>query len=354
MAGILKVDELQKSSASNITISDSITISDDTESTSSSTGSLIVSGGVGIAKNVNIAGTSTLATLNVTGVTSAVKISTATKTADYTVLDDDGYEQIFVNPTGKTITITLPTASANTGRRLIVKVTHAGGAVTVNGEGSETIDGATTFVMQSQYDFLDITCNGTTWFINSCYAKLDTGWINTADETNREMGSQQVTYNGASGSFTLGETITEATSNNTGIIIADSGTVLTLKNVTGTGVFTNGRQITGSTSSVTANVNGNTINQDTNVTHNFSLSLASPLEVSYYYSTDKAENTTIYMPLTIESDGAVYNFSLFGVSTSAVKVQSGAQGMVWVAENGTSTPITATSIYYKLLVEYKK
>lgn len=66
-----------------------------------------------------------------------------------------------------TPTILLPLASTATRKKYIIKkvgVTTQG-PVVVDGNGSETIDGALTFHLINQYDSITIICDGTSWFI---------------------------------------------------------------------------------------------------------------------------------------------------------------------------------------------
>jgi hypothetical protein len=86
--------------------------------------------------------------------------------ADYTILDADGYRHILVSTGASNRIITLPSAAANTDRLLTIKKTDSGaGLVTVTRAGSSTIDGATTFVLTNQYEKVTIVCNGTDWFV---------------------------------------------------------------------------------------------------------------------------------------------------------------------------------------------
>jgi hypothetical protein len=65
-------------------------------------------------------------------------------------------------------TITLPTAASASGRVYVIKKIDAtGNAVTIDGDGSETIDGATTQTLSSQYDAMMIQSDGTEWWILS-------------------------------------------------------------------------------------------------------------------------------------------------------------------------------------------
>jgi hypothetical protein len=64
------------------------------------------------------------------------------------------------------ITMTLPAAASSTGRRYFIKkVDVSANAVTVDGNGAETIDGSATAVLASQYDSIEIVCDGTQWWI---------------------------------------------------------------------------------------------------------------------------------------------------------------------------------------------
>lgn len=73
---------------------------------------------------------------------------------------------ILVDASGGVITVTLPAAAVRSGKQFdIKKIDSSGNAVTVDGDGSETIDGATTKVISSQYDSVTIMSSGTEWFI---------------------------------------------------------------------------------------------------------------------------------------------------------------------------------------------
>lgn len=95
-----------------------------------------------------------------------VKTLSSAKSADYTVLDDDGVSSIFMTTSSTDRTVTLPTAADNTGRIITVKKVDSGsGSVTLDGESTETIDGATTKTIYAQYDSITVKCDGTAWFI---------------------------------------------------------------------------------------------------------------------------------------------------------------------------------------------
>jgi len=83
--------------------------------------------------------------------------------ADYTILDGDGYRAIFVTTGSTDRTVTLPAAASNSGREIIVKKVDSGtGNVTVAGN----IDGdAGGFILDLQYEHVNVISDGTAWFI---------------------------------------------------------------------------------------------------------------------------------------------------------------------------------------------
>ena len=87
------------------------------------------------------------------------------KSADYTATTSDG--TIEVDATAGAKTITLFAASSNPGKILTIKkIDSSGNAVTIDGNASETIDGATTLSLASQYSTATIQVNaaGTAWY----------------------------------------------------------------------------------------------------------------------------------------------------------------------------------------------
>jgi len=125
--------------------------------------------GLGVATST----TSGTVTSFVPVILSAVK---AVSSADYTVLTGDGYSTISVTTGASDRTITLPAASANAGREIVIKKVDAGaGFVVIDGNGSETIDGALTTQIHQQGSYISIYCDGTGWYVKSVcdYLKLE-------------------------------------------------------------------------------------------------------------------------------------------------------------------------------------
>lgn len=90
----------------------------------------------------------------------SIRTITATATpaaGDYTLL---------VDASGGPVTINLPPA-ASSSRRVIVakKIDASANAMTLDGSGAETIDGAATQTTATQWVAFTIQCNGVGWFI---------------------------------------------------------------------------------------------------------------------------------------------------------------------------------------------
>lgn len=90
--------------------------------------------------------------------------SLVSKTTTYTATTNDII--ILCDSSGGAFTITLYAASGNAGRKLkFIKTTSDTNAVTIDGNGSETINGSTTTTINTQYEELEIVCDGSNWFI---------------------------------------------------------------------------------------------------------------------------------------------------------------------------------------------
>lgn len=165
----------------------------------------------------------------------AAFVETATKTANYTVLEADISKLIKVDTTSGNITVTLPQiTSLNDGFEVYVsKASADANQVNVVRTGSDTINGATSYVLPSQYQSI--------WIIAD---RLTNTWtaINSGAGTNRVI--DVFVGSGTAGPFTLsGDPITK---NNVDVFVggvyqvkADftlAGTSLTLGGVVLAGV----------------------------------------------------------------------------------------------------------------------
>lgn len=94
----------------------------------------------------------------------ATKYNTLTTVTVNTL--DITHSIIGADATTAPFTVTLPTAVGIAGRQYTIKKTDAtANAVTVDGDASETIDGATTYPLASQYNSVTIVSDGANWLI---------------------------------------------------------------------------------------------------------------------------------------------------------------------------------------------
>lgn len=88
----------------------------------------------------------------------------ATKTGAYTVSDDD--YTLLCDATGGAFTVTLPPANRRPNRILCLKkIDSSVNAVTVDGDGAETIDGGATKSLATQWTTMLIQTNGANWYV---------------------------------------------------------------------------------------------------------------------------------------------------------------------------------------------
>lgn len=81
----------------------------------------------------------------------------------YTVLDAD--QLVIADGSGGAITVALPPAADFENRSLyVVAKSVSGGNVTINPDGAETIDGASTKVLSAAYSSCRIVSDGSEWY----------------------------------------------------------------------------------------------------------------------------------------------------------------------------------------------
>ena len=108
------------------------------------------------------------------------------KTSNYTVTTSDNMTLFEASTSGGNITFTLPSLSSATDNFLLAfKKTHASNSMIIDGNSSETIDGATTQTYTSDDDYVIIWSNGTdNWMIVS-----ETGGLaNVVEDTTPQLG----------------------------------------------------------------------------------------------------------------------------------------------------------------------
>lgn len=81
--------------------------------------------------------------------------------ADHTLTTSN--RVVKVDTSGATRTLTLPAASGNAGLAYLIVKLSAANSLIIDGNASETINGATTLTLTSQYDSRIIVCDGDEW-----------------------------------------------------------------------------------------------------------------------------------------------------------------------------------------------
>lgn len=100
--------------------------------------------------------TGVLTVSNIGGV--PVSSNYVAKTGTYTA----GASDFVIDCTANTFTVTLPTAVGIAGKQYCVK-NSGSGVVTVDANGSETIDGSLTFILATQYEAIWLISDGANW-----------------------------------------------------------------------------------------------------------------------------------------------------------------------------------------------
>lgn len=138
---------------------------------------------------------------------SAVRVTDA----NYTITTTDGYQALIIPATADR-TLTLPAASANTGRVLVFKKPNsATGKLIVTRAGSDTIDGATSYSLVAQYDAVTIVSDGTNWSTLDLF-KVPTSQVRVEQASATSYGSTntKVRNLGTTTTSTAGSDITFA------------------------------------------------------------------------------------------------------------------------------------------------
>lgn len=93
------------------------------------------------------------------------QLAVLSKTANYTVLVGDGDDVLVLcDATAASFTLTLYTAVGNTGRKVkVVKIDSSVNAITIDPNGSQTINGLTTWELHDQWERLEIASDNSNW-----------------------------------------------------------------------------------------------------------------------------------------------------------------------------------------------
>ena len=98
---------------------------------------------------------------------SNLAFSSSSATTNTTLTETDGINVKLINATSGAVTVTLPTAVSNAASFIIKKTDSSTNKVTIDGYSTETIDGSTTYVLNDQYNYVEIVSNGTNWVVTN-------------------------------------------------------------------------------------------------------------------------------------------------------------------------------------------
>jgi hypothetical protein len=92
-------------------------------------------------------------------------VTVSSPSTDQTLTAPSGIEEVYVYTPSTTITVNLASASScGVGFKYQIKNTSAN-TITIDPNGTETIDGASTFALSTQYASVTIVTDGSNWFI---------------------------------------------------------------------------------------------------------------------------------------------------------------------------------------------
>lgn len=113
------------------------------------------------ADTLTASNTKTLTNKTING----LKLATVSKSADYTLTSADDVCIVTAS-----CTITLPAVASSAGKVFVIKANTGGiTSIVIDGNASETIDGATTKTIATDLSTVTIVCTGSAWFIHSYY-----------------------------------------------------------------------------------------------------------------------------------------------------------------------------------------
>jgi hypothetical protein len=98
---------------------------------------------------------------------SNLAFSSSSATTNTTLTETDGINVKLINATSGAVTVTLPTAVSNAASFIIKKTDSSTNKVTIDAYSTETIDGGTTYVLNDQYNYVEIVSNGTNWVVTN-------------------------------------------------------------------------------------------------------------------------------------------------------------------------------------------
>jgi hypothetical protein len=276
-------------------------------------------------------------------------------TTDYNMSLIDGYARIYFNhsATTKLIQVNLPNVASSVGRAILFQ-NLAAGLSYINGNGANINFKGTPLTVLKLFmsgDKLILRSDGTVWQIELYNISIDINWINRSDWGDVHIGGAFACDTKSSVVNFTGQKLTLA-SGNTCIVAFDSGGtgsgILYVYNWTVTGLAANNEAITCGSGGYTALVNevsGSSKNIDYNLYHGLGINL-------HYISREFFWNTTATFTSAqkiiegfIYTGGQTFGLMPSQVDTNYFLVQSGANGIDYLAANGVLAALVANDVY---------
>jgi hypothetical protein len=146
---------------------------------------------------------------------SAAQISNVNAKTTTATLTDDEIGVIPLSTAGGAYTVTLPTAVGNTGLWYeFIKTTSDLNLATIDGDGAETINGASNYVLAFQHESVKIVSNGTNWdvvntnkprvlaFFDDCTSSVGSGASTLIDFPTEIIDTHGIVTNEGTGTST--------------------------------------------------------------------------------------------------------------------------------------------------------
>ena len=112
---------------------------------------------------------------NWSGLDTSLSLTTSVKSADFLVSLDEFNYTYLIDASAGNVTATLPAASSVfNGFTVRFKPTDVTNAITIDGNGTETIDGEETRILTGLNEVFAVVCDGTNWIINASPLSTET------------------------------------------------------------------------------------------------------------------------------------------------------------------------------------
>jgi hypothetical protein len=294
------------------------------------------------------------------------EIINSSSTATVTISDSDVYSIYYIPHTSSTglFTRNLPTLADNIGKEYRFKNLGLGLTKIVSEEGSNILfdndNSLTNLFLANVGDECIVKATSSGWELKRWRVGLVSGMINRNDWTSEGIGSA-FTYDNKSSTFDItGEKGTEEISNNTFLCIHDdtpagaAGTCYCV-NVTGTGIFTNNREVTFGNSE-TCDVNeasGSSKNIDYDLYHNLNLYFPS-FKAEFIISSDGTDANRVYLGTGLAATGAGdFGFTFRSPSANYIELNTAAQ-IVYFTAPGANLLLDTEDYYGEYVISINR